>query len=76
MTADTTYSVVQPSDADTIIRAYREDHRIDPEYPRGTRYSNYCRHDGITIREVKGGYRHDASEVARLVGQMSTRSAR
>lgn len=60
---------VSVPDATAQLVAYREDHVIDPEYPRDSRYryDNYCRHDGIHIDQVKGGFRHDLSEVRRLV---------
>lgn len=70
-------------EAATILAAYRSAHVIDPEYPRGTRYTNYCRIDGIRIAEVgnhgrgrKPGWRHDLSEVARLAAQAPTAGIR
>lgn len=58
-------------EAARMLAAYRSDHVIDPEYPRGTRFENYCRVDGIRISETgRGqhqGWRHDLGEVAKLV---------
>lgn len=55
------------AEARTQLDLYRSKHAIDPEYPRGTRFENYCRHCGIRLYEIKGGFRHDEGEVYRLV---------
>lgn len=48
------------------IAKYREDHRIFPTAVFGGRGLVVCSHDGITLRKVKGGWRHEASLVAEL----------
>lgn len=70
-------------EAAKMLAAYRSAHVIEPEYPRGTRLTNYCRHDGIRIAEVgnhsrghKPGWRHNLSEVARLAAQAPTAGVR
>lgn len=64
-----TATLTEPNrvEAQRMLAQYRSEHRIDPEYPRDTRQpANWCRVDGVRIHPVKGGFRHDLSEVRAL----------
>lgn len=68
MTTDfrTAATEVPADEARQMLARFREDHRIDPEYPRDTHLVNWCRHDGVRIHPVRGGFRHDLAEVRAL----------
>lgn len=54
------------ADVETI-RRYRERHTIEPRVAglAGIRI-HVCKHDGIRVDPVRGGWRHDSTEVATL----------
>jgi hypothetical protein len=53
----------------TVIEKFREKHRIEPYWVRSDiGMIEVCRHCGIRVNRIRGGWRHDAREVRLAAG--------